>query len=216
MLLKEQMVEWVKNTINARKWKYKFNEDTNIFTLEWRPQFFFADLRVFIHVVDEGIRILVFSDTYAKVNLQKVTEYIARVNYSLSFGALEIDCDDGQFRFFVTISRNDLSANLDDINNYIAALVLKSLLIYDLFSTGVFSVIFGVKTPKKASKYAHAQMEKHLFHHCDDDDDEFDDDDDENDDYVREDFDEEIFDDSIGDEFDEEFDEDLEESEDDL
>jgi len=45
---------------------------------------------------------------------------------------------------------------------------------------------------------------------------EFDDEDEENDDYVREDFDEELFDDSIGDEFDEDFDEDLEEGEDDL
>ena len=191
MLIKEQVIALVKKSISKLNWKYQYDEDDELFTIKWHPVYFFADLQMNICIFDEYLTIIVRSDTRVKKNISRVAEFITRINYHLTPGAMEMDCDSGSVRFYQHLAFSEISGHEEDgkdaIVMFISFALIKGLLTYDGCGTDLYSVMLGAESPKKAAKKAESLMSKLSGdddEDDDDDDDDNDDDDDDNDDDV--------------------------------
>ena len=181
MLIKEQAIAVVRRSIKKLDWKYQYDEVKELFTIKWRPVYFFASLQMHIYIFDKSLTIVVSSDATVKKNISRVAEYLTRLNYSLSPGALEMDCDDGDVRFYLRLAYSEISGNgeqtEESMRMFVTFMLVKGLMTYDACGDGLFTVMFGVESPKKAAKKAEALMDKLSGNNNDDDDDDDDDDD---------------------------------------
>ena len=124
MMTKSQLMELIQETLEFKKWKFTVDQDHAIFTLGWTALSFFANIKAVLFPSNAGIAIVVNSDAHIKKNIEKVAVYLARVNYNLSFGSLELNCDDGELRFFINVSTYELEAQADRAS-YLASLILR-------------------------------------------------------------------------------------------
>ncbi|MBR6059019.1 MAG: YbjN domain-containing protein, partial [Victivallales bacterium] len=167
MLIQDLMIKYVRETFENRGWKYKYDEDMNDFSMHSRVNSFFSSITSTVRVTERNLLFFVTSDILVKKNLRAVTEYIARINHNLTFGAFELDCDTGEPRFYMSLSGNDLEAQNDDYIDFIAFHIAHSAILFEHVITGIYPVMFNEMSPKKSAE----EVEEKNRHIGDDDDD---------------------------------------------
>ena len=172
-MIKEQAVALVKKAIKRLSWKYQYDDEDDIFTIKWRPVYAYASIKMSIYIFDKFLTIIVGSETIVKKNISLVAEYLTRLNYHLSPGAMEMDCDDGEVRFYQRLGFAEISSHRDEEDGmviFLCCMMVKALMTYDATGPGVFAVMMGVNSPKKAAEKAEALMDR-VTNGADDDDD---------------------------------------------
>ena len=74
MLIKEQAIALVKQSIKKLDMKYQYDEEKELFTIKWHPAYFFASLQMRIYFFDKDLTIIVGSETAVKKNISRVAE----------------------------------------------------------------------------------------------------------------------------------------------
>lgn len=195
-MTQDQIVKLIKKAMAAKKWKYDYDDDGD-FTLRSKTDTFVSSIKTILRVTDKGLMLFVTSDTMVKKNIRAVAEYFARINHSLTFGAFELDCDSGDYRFFLFVSIHDIEAKVDEYIDYFSYLIAYSAFLFENIASGLFVVMFNVISPKMAAEKIESKL--HKFPYDNDDDNDDDDSDDDDDDIFNDDNDEEDNDDIFND-----------------
>ena len=171
-MIKEQAVALVKKAIKRLSWKYQYDDEDDIFTIKWRPVYAYASIKMSIYIFDKFLTIIVGSETIVKKNISLVAEYLTRLNYRLAPGAMEMDCDDGEVRYYHRLGFAEIASHHDEEEDgmavFICCMLVKALMTFDATGPGVFAVMIGAKSPKKAAEKAEALMNR-LTNNDDDD-----------------------------------------------
>lgn len=143
----KSLFERVAGYLDVNDWNYTAHEDKNYFSTSCRIKD--ASVRVILDVAEseDWQRVLVYSCFPVYVPEHKrsaAAESIARINFSMAFGNLELDFSDGEVRVRTVVEAGGalgdsmidraLDSNLDTANRYLAP---------------ILAVIFGNTAPEK-------------------------------------------------------------------
>ena len=96
--MRQELAVLVETYLNSQNWKFGYNADRGLFTLNMSTKNFTGS-RVVIQINDDSI----IAYAIAPINVpeekrQAACEFIARANYGLKVGTLEMDMNDGEIR----------------------------------------------------------------------------------------------------------------------
>jgi len=108
-------------------------------------------------VVDNFVFVLVIRDDEiqnyaslpfsAKERVPECCEFVARANYSMKYGAFEVNCETGEIRFHMIYPFEALVAN---VNKAMERMLMIPVAMVSRYATGLSQVITGDKLPTDA------------------------------------------------------------------
>jgi hypothetical protein len=134
--VRKSLFERVASYLDAADWDYTAHEDKNYFSLSCRLEM--ASVRIIIDVydADDWHRLLassIFPVFMPEHRREDVAMSLAKINYSLIYGNLEMDLKDGEVRFRTVVESDGelseamiervLRGNLSAANRYLAPLL---------------------------------------------------------------------------------------------
>ena len=153
-----EAVALIKDFFEKDDWKYKFDEESGIFTGGVDIGNKLGSVSFYLFVKDD----CVLNATTMKLRVSEaerlaVAEYITRANYAMTLGCFEMDFNDGEVRFRMTRSLNDLRA---DLNASARLMMLLPCAMFKKYGDGLLEVMFGMKTPEEACKEAEKEADE--------------------------------------------------------
>ena len=148
--MRQELAVLVETYLNSQNWKFGYNADRGLFTLNMSTKNFIGS-RVVIQINDDSI----IAYAIAPINVpeekrQAACEFIARANYGLKVGTLEMDMNDGEIRNRTYIIAKDALPNLADVEKCVDF----SFLVLDRYGKGLLPMIYGNLTPEAAVNLA--------------------------------------------------------------
>ena len=148
--MRQELAVLVETYLNSQNWKFGYNADRGLFTLNMSTKNFTGS-RVVIQINDDSI----IAYAIAPINVpeekrQAACEFIARANYGLKVGTLEMDMNDGEIRNRTYIIAKDALPNLADVEKCVDF----SFLVLDRYGKGLLPMIYGNLTPEAAVNVA--------------------------------------------------------------
>ena len=148
--MRQELAVLVETYLNSQNWKFGYNADRGLFTLNMSTKNFTGS-RVVIQINDDSI----IAYAIAPINVpeekrQAACEFIARANYGLKVGTLEMDMNDGEIRNRTYIIAKDALPNLADVEKCVDF----SSLVLDRYGKGLLPMIYGNLTPEAAVNLA--------------------------------------------------------------
>lgn len=107
--------------------------------------------RMFFHIKEASDRLVVYAISPFNIPENKraaAAEFIARANYGVYFGNLELDMDDGEFRYKTSIDIEGGTLTEKMVQNLIGWAIWG----VDKYYTGVMAIVYGGKSPAEAVK----------------------------------------------------------------
>ena len=146
--MRQELAVLVETYLNSQNWKFGYNADRGLFTLNMSTKNFTGS-RVVVQINDDSI----IAYAIAPINVpdekrQAACEFIARANYGLKVGTLEMDMNDGEIRNRTYIIAKDALPNLADVEKCVDF----SFLVLDRYGKGLLPMIYGNLTPEAAVK----------------------------------------------------------------
>lgn len=155
-----QAVEAVKSMFEENGWRYKFDEESMIFTTGFNlseTKLGSTNISILIRPVYDDPEHCFRINSYAGIglkadsdNIQQVCEYITRANYGLNFGNFELDFSDGEIRFKVSYNVKDGLVGFDALDD----MVSQPVTMLNQYGNGLMSVIMGMMSPEEAIRKA--------------------------------------------------------------
>ena len=144
--MRQELAVLVETYLNSQNWKFGYNADRGLFTLNMSTKNFTGS-RVVVQINDDSI----IAYAIAPINVpeekrQAACEFIARANYGLKVGTLEMDMNDGEIRNRTYIIAKDALPNLADVEKCVDF----SFLVLDRYGKGLLPMIYGNLTPEAA------------------------------------------------------------------
>ena len=148
--MRQELAVLVETYLNSQNWKFGYNADRGLFTLNMSTKNFTGS-RVVVQINDDSI----IAYAIAPINVpeekrQAACEFIARANYGLKVGTLEMDMNDGDIRNRTYIIAKDALPNLADVEKCVDF----SFLVLDRYGKGLLPMIYGNLTPEAAVNLA--------------------------------------------------------------
>ncbi len=148
--MRQELAVLVETYLNSQNWKFGYNADRGLFTLNMSTKNFTGS-RVVVQINDDSI----IAYAIAPINVpeekrQAACEFIARANYGLKVGTLEMDMNDGEIRNRTYIIAKDALPNLADVEKCVDF----SFLVLDRYGKGLLPMIYGNLTPEAAVNLA--------------------------------------------------------------
>ena len=148
--MRQELAVLVETYLNSQNWKFGYNADRGLFTLNMSTKNFTGS-RVVIQINDDSI----IAYAIAPINVpeekrQAACEFIARANYGLKVGTLEMDMNDGEIRNRTYIIAKDGLPKLADVEKCVDF----SFLVLDRYGKGLLPMIYGNLTPEAAVNLA--------------------------------------------------------------
>lgn len=148
--MRQELAVLVETYLNSQNWKFGYNADRGLFTLNMSTKNFTGS-RVVVQINDDSI----IAYAIAPINVpeekrQAACEFIARANYGLKVGTLEMDMNDGEIRNRTYIIAKDALPNLADVEKCVDF----SFLVLDHYGKGLLPMIYGNLTPEAAVNLA--------------------------------------------------------------
>ncbi len=142
-----ELAKTVKNYLDMNDWHYSFDEDKGIYKCGVNLKGKVSECKLFIDIKDKAIL------NYAVINMradessrQKVAEFITRANYGLTFGNFEMDFDDGEIRYKMTVDCENQVPGYEVLDR----MVVMPPLMFQRYGDGLLAVMFGFSEPKEA------------------------------------------------------------------
>ena len=148
--MRQELAVLVETYLNSQNWKFGYNADRGLFTLNMSTKNFTGS-RVVVQINDDSI----IAYAIAPINVPEekrlaACEFIARANYGLKVGTLEMDMNDGEIRNRTYIIAKDALPNLADVEKCVDF----SFLVLDHYGKGLLPMIYGNLTPEAAVNLA--------------------------------------------------------------
>lgn len=148
--MRQELAVLVETYLNSQNWKFGYNADRGLFTLNMSTKNF-TGARVVVQINDDSI----IAYAIAPINVpeekrQAACEFIAHANYGLKVGTLEMDMNDGEIRNRTYIIAKDALPNLADVEKCVDF----SFLVLDRYGKGLLPMIYGNLTPEAAVNLA--------------------------------------------------------------
>ena len=148
--MRQELAVLVETYLNSQNWKFGYNAARGLFTLNMSTKNFTGS-RVVVQINDDSI----IAYAIAPINVpeekrQAACEFIARANYGLKVGTLEMDMNDGEIRNRTYIIAKDALPNLADVEKCVDF----SFLVLDRYGKGLLPMIYGNLTPEAAVNLA--------------------------------------------------------------
>ena len=148
--MRQELTVLVETYLNSQNWKFNYNSAKGLFTLNMSAKNF-TSVRIVVQINDDSI----ISYAISPINVpeekrQAACEFIARANYGLKVGTLEMDMNDGEIRNRTYIIAKDALPNLADVEKCVDF----SFLVLDRYGKGLLPMIYGNLTPEAAVNLA--------------------------------------------------------------
>ena len=148
--MRQELAVLVETYLNSQNWKFNYNSAKGLFTLNMSAKNF-TSVRIVVQINDDSI----ISYAISPINVpeekrQAACEFIARANYGLKVGTLEMDMNDGEIRNRTYIIAKDALPNLADVEKCVDF----SFLVLDRYGKGLLPMIYGNLTPEAAVNLA--------------------------------------------------------------
>lgn len=147
----KENAEFVKKVLDEDDWHYDMQDAGKAAVFTGGIGGFkglYTSFRYLMIVGDDEVQSYAMFPASAKEKRPQIAEFITRANYGLKYGAFEMDWNDGEVRFHLTIP---MSAILADRNHIPALLALPPQML-DRYSRGITEVLMGFKSPEEAIK----------------------------------------------------------------
>ena len=147
----KENAEFVKKFLDDDDWHYEMSDHEKAMIFRGGIgglKGLYNSFRYLLIVGDDVVQSYMTFPASAKEKLPQIAEFITRANYGLKYGAFEMDWNDGEVRFHLTIP---MSAILAD-RNQIPALMAIPAQTLDKYSKGFVEVMMDLKTPEQAIK----------------------------------------------------------------
>ena len=148
---KENM-EVVKKFLDDNDWHYDMQDHGRVGVFMGGVGGFkglYNSFRFILFVGDDELQNYAMFPASAKDKLPEIAEFITRANYGLHMGCFELDFNDGEIRYKMSISNTALEANPDDEIGRIMSIPCSTI---DTYSSGIIGVLSGYEEPEEAVK----------------------------------------------------------------
>ena len=99
----------------------------------------FSSYQFRLYAEDDVIQIFVNLPISANEKTVEVAEFVARVNFSLKRGKMDVDCNDGEVRFHLCVPVAAMQADSDDT---LQDMFLIPMLVLTKYAKGVADIVF--------------------------------------------------------------------------
>lgn len=150
-MTKEENAKIVKEFLDGDEWKYDISKEDE------RIVFYggigglkgpYSSVRFLLAVADDDVQSFIIYPASAKNKLAEMAEFFARVNYTLRFGAFEMDYSDGEIRYHLAYPAKVIHG--EDGKEFVARLLALPAKMVDRYSRGVVGILGGFLEPVKA------------------------------------------------------------------
>ena len=154
----EQAIFALRNLLEENGFRYNFDENRNAISLNFSlDKSKLASVRILIRVVpsqtdpDNCFRITSFGVIGIKADedsIAEMAEFLHRANYGMIFGCFELDYDDGEIRFRISLNCNDGLPGpsvLEDLWDLPAMMA-------ERYGNGIIAVSMGMLSAEEAIK----------------------------------------------------------------
>lgn len=143
----EELKTVVKNYLDMNDWHYTFDEEKGLFRCGVNLKGKLSECRLFIDIKDKVILNYAAIDMRADAEARpRVAEFLTRANYGLTYGNFEMDWNDGEIRYKMTVDCEKQVPGYDVIDR----MVVMPALMFQRYGDGLLSVLFGFAEPKDA------------------------------------------------------------------
>ena len=98
----KNVIDKIKNFFENNDWKYKYNEQDNVFTAGINMGNVLGNVRILIAVDENYYNVYTILNSKAEENYyDSVGEFLHRANYGLRNGNFEMDYSDGEVRYMM-------------------------------------------------------------------------------------------------------------------
>lgn len=156
----KQAISAIRDYMEAEGYKYKFDDERNIFSLGFslsKTKIGSTDIRILVRPSSTDASVCNRLISYGEIGLKadsdcmvQVAEYLHRANYGLSIGNFELDVRDGEIRYKVSMNVQDAMVGRDAIDDMISLPVS----MFNKYGNSLLAVTMGMMTPEDAIKKA--------------------------------------------------------------
>lgn len=148
----------IKKFLDEDQWGYEFREDIGRFTGGINVKGKISSVRFSLMVKKNHLQAYIILPIRVEEKYRPVVaEYLTRANYGLIFGAFEMDFEDGEIRYRITVSESELKYDLQQA--MWCALILPCRMV-DRYGDGLLAVMFGMSSPEDAIAEAEADNDE--------------------------------------------------------
>ena len=144
-MLKQDLIDRVRDYMDKDDWKYEYVEDRNLIRAGVNLKCKLQSVKMYITFNDNGYTVISVPPMKAdEASRTNVMEYITRANYGLRNGNFEMDVNDGEIRYkcYVNVKgMNDVSDDIIDDSIKLPALMI------DRYGDGMAALMFGFSDP---------------------------------------------------------------------
>lgn len=123
-------------------WKYSFNEDLGVYEFNLVIESRLKRIAYSIYVGDSDFTVYAVSplgvERHDDTEMAQMALFLTRANYGLRRGNFEMDCNDGEIRYKVFVSCEDIIPSPEMIR----AAVYTPAAMFDRYGEGLLSIIF--------------------------------------------------------------------------
>lgn len=156
----QQAIACVKNLLDQKNYKYRFDASKNKFTLGFnlnRTKLKSCDIVIYVRPIsgeESFCRALLAYGNIAisadESSMAQVCEYLTRANFGLTVGNFELDHRDGEIRYKVSLNVRDGLPGNDAVDDLWAIPVA----MYNKYGDGLLAVSMGFSNPEEAIQQA--------------------------------------------------------------
>ncbi len=143
----QELAAAVRKYLDMNDWHYTFDEEKGLFRCGVNLKGKLSECRLFIDIKDKVILNYATIDMRADEDVRdKVSEFLTRANYGLTYGNFEMDYEDGEVRYKMTVDCENQEPGYDVLDR----MVVMPALMFQRYGNGLLSVMFGFASPKDA------------------------------------------------------------------
>ena len=146
---KEVNSKLVRNYLDSVGWKYKYVPEKELFLGNLGLKGCICTVEFLICMSDTHVTVYFRLPLSARECLRPMAEFITRANYGLHLGCFELDFNDGEIRYKMSISNTALEANPKEEMSCMMSIPCGTI---DTYAKGIIGVLSGFEEPEDAVK----------------------------------------------------------------
>lgn len=150
MSYSKAIYERINDGFKKTGWKYSFDEEKSAFRSGFNIDSKLKDVKLRIVPRDASYTVFAYVNIGADENCRsKVAEYIARANYGLVFGNFELDMNDGEVRYKMTVDCGENAKSLPTDDMFERSIIIP-VQMCEKYGDGLLAVMYGFMSPEQA------------------------------------------------------------------
>ena len=142
-----KLLDTVSGWLKEDAWKFEIHEEKNVVKTGVKGES--ASYTLVFRVNEERQTVVLYVMSPNGVGEEKrmaVSEYLTRANYGLSIGNFEMDFDDGEVRYKVSVDVEGSELTAKMVQN----MILAGVTTMDHYYTGMMAIVYGKESPINA------------------------------------------------------------------